>query len=355
MTNGLYALLTPGSRPGPWQKQLVYISLVLGNCLNSLSGTTTVMAGLTDVCRGNQALMAEGMVKFGGAVGLGISLGPQLGNLVLRFAGGQGWRGYRAVFGFRAVFALFHALWVKTALPESLETGRRRPLQGRLPVNPLTFAELFTTTGMLLRFTVFNVLNVFTEGKCRVAIDQAWMRRDIGWGLTQVANWTVLLGLVSYLNIFLSRFLFASLGQRGFTHFAAAIGTLAMCLCGVMPTGWGFILHTLLWTPAINGAGGAMVKSLATAHAVRAGMGAGEYAGKFANLRSLTYVFAPIFYSRIYAAQAAKGRNGGVAYFAAALLGCAVPGLMHLSWRSSDMFLPPEETTGEAQKKKAPA
>ena len=33
--------------------------------------------------------------------------------------------------------------------------------------------------------------------------------------------------------------------------------------------GWVFYLSTLIWTPTINGAGAAMVKSLATAHAVR--------------------------------------------------------------------------------------
>ena len=49
---------------------------------------------------------------------------------------------------------------------------------------------------MLRQFTIFNCLNICTEGKCRSGIDQVWMRNDLAWSLPQVANWVSTLGMV---------------------------------------------------------------------------------------------------------------------------------------------------------------
>lgn len=60
-----------------------FLALVVGNALNSLSGSTITMAAITDVCKGDQALMAETLAKFTGYVGIGVVLGPQIGYQVM--------------------------------------------------------------------------------------------------------------------------------------------------------------------------------------------------------------------------------------------------------------------------------
>merc|ERR1711959_155692 len=91
-------------------------------------------------------------------------------------------------------------------------------------------------------------------------------------------------------------------------------------------------------SPVLNGTGSVAIKSLATKHAVKAGMGAGEYAGQYANLRALVYCFGPFYTTWLYQYLAQRGLPTYLTYYSLSLLGFVLPGLLHLSWRSEDMF-----------------
>ena len=69
-------------------------------------------------------------------------------------------------------------------------------------------------------------------------------------------------------------------------------------------------------------------------------MGAGEYAGQYANLRALVYVIGPTLFTRVYATLAGYNLNTGLTFGVMAFLGFILPGLMHASWKTKDMYTP---------------
>ena len=89
--------------------------------------------------------------------------------------------------------------------------------------------------------------------------------------------------------------------------------------------------------PGINATSSSALKGWATSHAAAAGLGAGEYAGYFSNLRAVTTTLAPLLYGNLYARLAAARAAGkrvpspAICWFLAAVLGCALPELI---WRS---------------------
>ena len=113
------------------------------------------------------------------------------------------------------------------------------------------------------------------------------------------------------------------------------------------------MLGVVFYSPAINGQGAVHVKSIAAKHAIRDGMGAGEFSGQYSNLRALVYVFGPLYMSRIYSFQAARGGNPGLAYLVASILGYALPFVLHLTWKARDMY--PWEYSQQDGEKKAVA
>ena len=60
-------------------------------------------------------------------------------------------------------------------------------------------------------------------------------------------------------------------------------------------------LGHLIMTPAFNSNHANAIKAYATDHAVANGMGRGEYAAAFANLRGLSVVIVPQLYARLFA------------------------------------------------------
>lgn len=95
-------------------------------------------------------------------------------------------------------------------------------------------------------------------------------------------------------------------------------------------------------TPVQNATGGVAMKSLATKHANAAG-GQGEYAGQFANLRALVYVFGPMFATSLYQQLDARGLPTCLSFYVMALLGFVLPELLHWSWRTEDMEPPKDK------------
>merc|ERR550514_118479 len=95
----------------------------------------------------------------------------------------------------------------------------------------------------------------------------------------------------------ITNFLLPRFGPRPFTTAAMCSGTIGFVVSGI-GTPRSLIIGFLGYLPAVNGNGGVVVKSLATKHAVKSGMGVGEYSGQYANLRALVYVFGPMLFTR---------------------------------------------------------
>ena len=86
--------------------------------------------------------------------------------------------------------------------------------------------------------------------------------------------------------------------------------------------------------------GCAAVRSLATKHAVRSGMGAGDFAAQNANLRAMFYIFGPLLLTRTYSFAMATNRSTSLSFMVMIVLGVIVPELMHCSWKNADLFPP---------------
>lgn len=341
LTSAMYCLAPRDSNSVWWA---VLLARAVGNGCNAMSGSAMTVAGFTDACRGDQALLTASLARFTSYVGIGGIIGTGTGGLILARTAhwAPGWAGQvggsdRAVYAVRGVWSLLHALWILRFMPEPLPPEKRRPFNNRL-VNPFTFLDLFRTTRMLTRLTVFNMFEILTEGKSVNDVIQLWLQADLGFSVSQAATFTVGAGATYLTCGNIVNYLVPRLGPRGFTSFAKVGGALSYLLTGGIRRGWASYLGLLLRLPAVNGAGGVVIKSLATKHAINAGMGAGEYAGKFANLRALVYVVGPPFLTRIYAYMAQGGGNTGWSFAAITLLGCIIPGLMHQTWKTEDMY-----------------
>ena len=191
---------------------------------------------------------------------------------------------------------------------------------------------------MLRKLTVFNLLSVFSEGKCLNDLNQLWMKSNLGWTVPQTANWTISYGVAMFFSGYLAKFAIPVCGPRLFTHCAYACGLGAMMINATQQSVTGFWAGLLVNFPAINGIGGSAMKAIATAEAIEgAGMGGGEYAGAYANLRAFIYIIGPLLYSRLYARFSLSGTAGNT-WFAVALIGFLLPEMLHLSWKDSELF-----------------
>merc|ERR550514_13540 len=165
-----------------------------------------------------------------------------------------------------------------------------------------------------------------------------------------MVTWTSSAGLSYFVGGNLAQAILKRMGPRGYTSYAMSMGTIAYMFFGPVKTSWSMWIGQLVMALGccFNAAGGVAVKGLATKHAVKSGMGAGEYAGQFANLRSLVYVIGPLLFTSLF--KVFMERNAlnprwpaGLAWFVPGLLGYAMPGLLHLTWTNKDMLLEEEK------------
>merc|ERR1712118_120356 len=61
----------------------VFLLLFVGEGANAISGSTTTIAAIIDICRGDRLMMQDILARFGGWVGIGAILGPATGGLSL--------------------------------------------------------------------------------------------------------------------------------------------------------------------------------------------------------------------------------------------------------------------------------
>ena len=346
------ALLGPLYALAPYSLANVWLQRAIGNGCNGVSGSGATSAALADLCSGME--LAKNSAAMGAYAGLGVILGPILGGVILaRFGPG-------AVYLLRAAFSAWHYRWLQRNFDETLEPEQRRPQLpgGATPwQNPLSFVKLFTNGASLAKLTLFNSLNIFTEGKNLNDLNQLWMKANLGMSVGETAAWTVAYGASMFAGGMLTKnYLMPRLGGMGYTRFAFGLSGAGFGTFGTFHSRLAYWLGLLMLLPGINGAAGSYCKgALWTGHAKAAGLGLGEMAAANANLRSLLYIVGPVLYTRVYAHfTARKGGNAGAAYYVAALVGCAAPLLLQAGFTHEDLN-PQQPPAAAAPKKGAPA
>jgi MFS family permease len=99
----------------------------LDDVVTTLSGSTTSSAAISD-CASGQGL-AIAMSRLGTYIGLGVMLGPVIGDTIFAQYG------FRMVYASKAIVAAAHALFVTLVLPETLPIGQRKPFRFELVLN----------------------------------------------------------------------------------------------------------------------------------------------------------------------------------------------------------------------------
>jgi len=317
----------------PKSLPVVAFARIVGNSANAVSGSTTTLAAIADICDGDHEMMTASMALFGAFAGLGVIVGPAIGGAVLAAT-----QSPSAVYTTKAMWSLMHLVWMKRNFCETLTEERRQRFARRL-VNPFNFASLFTRTPMLRDVTIFNILQCAAEGKCINDLNQIWMKGELSWSIPQTARWTVSYGIMMVLGGILSKALIPKVGPRTWVSSSSFCGMIAMLMYGSIRKGWAYNLGLLINCPSVNAMGAAPIKGAGTKHAALAGMGMGEYSAAFANLRALVYVTLPLLYTRLYASRTSQGKNPGIVYFLIALLAFVIPEFaLHRKWTDKQLF-----------------
>ena len=312
----------------------VFLIRSIGNSLNAVSGSTSTIAALSDVCSGDE--LSKNLALFGGYAGLGVVLGPMFGNLFLAY-GGPG-----LCYAVRALFSLWHWNWLRKNIKETLPKSKRKKsiTNGNIPwQSPFNFYKLFTTDKTLTKLSLYNSFNIMCEGKNINDLNQLWMKAELGMSIAQTAYWTIGFGVAMFVGGNLAKTLFLPrLGGRGFTTFTNTTNLLAYLSMGSFKSNLMYWLSLLLLMPGINGVAGSAMKSLATQKAKQLGFGGGEYSGLYSNLRSLLYVIGPLVYTRFYAYNVQSKLWSGRAYYAVATLGALIPLVIHSLMTNKELY-----------------
>ena len=310
----------------PSARTLFFCLRTAGKTLSTLSGSTVCSAAISDCVEGDELSIAN--ARQGAAVGLGVVVAPLLGNLVLSCGFAP-----RVVYWCQALSSVAHTLTIGYFLQETLDHKEQRK-HAKIPlrfVNPLQFIRLFTSGRKLALMSASSGLACFADGGNLNDIEQMWIRTDVhdmGLGLNSV--YLSLWGVAGSCGGMIVPYLLRTLGKRGYTTFTTLTNMTACLLWGAIPRAWAVFAALALHFPGINTNSALCIKSAATQTAiVHHGMGRGEFAGYFGNLRAITAAIGPFVYGQLYALgrTAYPGRNLG--FWAAALLGCAIPEALH--------------------------
>eukprot|EP01043_Picozoa_sp_COSAG02_P060911 COSAG02_NODE_8063_length_2726_cov_2.042254_1_plen_392_part_00 len=322
---------------------LAFIILrTLDDAFTTLSGSTTTSAAISDCASGPDLAIA--MSKLGSYIGAGCFLGPIIGDTLL------GKYGYRAVYASKCLFAIFHLAFNSFCIAETLPAEQRRPMSGFK--SPLSFTELFTNGAALRKLSAVGGFQTFTDGKNVNDLEQLWFV-DIQMGLQSTTAYIMAYGVaIMASGAAVIPALLRTLGERGFTTFSNFTNFLAHVLWGAIPKPWAMFAALLVAVPGIDAHSNTAVTAMATdvAQGLRTkkypiGMGRGEYASYFGNLRAITVAVGPMIYGYIYAFGRKLYPAVNLGYFAAAVVGCLIPELIHRTLTRHELALAKAKAT----------
>lgn len=172
------------------------------------------------------------------------------------------------------------------------------------------------------------------------------------WSLERQALASTIFGAAGIVaGKYLAPKLIRDLGPRPFTSMTNILNTCGFALSGVslgsydIPYFLGLVLHI----PGINNTSAAAMKGIATDHAVANGFARGEYGGMYSSIRTFSMIVAPLVFGWAYkrgpgsASKASSSLTFGLPWFIAALLGGALPELLHRSLSDEDLRVPKPE------------
>lgn len=301
---------------------------VLDDVLTTLSGSTTSFAAISDCASGEDLAVAT--ARLGTFIGLGVALGPLLGDSIfIKF-------GYRMVYASKVAVALIHLLFVST-LPETLPKVERRPFASF--ISPFSFTELFRNGPCLRKLCSTGGLQQLVGAKNVNDLEQIWFVDVVQMPVALTTVYVIYYGFMQMLGGGLvTPALLKCFGSRLYTSMTNGTNFLAHVLWGVVPRPWAMFAAITLALPGVDANSSIAVKTMAcdVAQELKTkrfprGMGRGEYQGYFANLSALAVAIGPGLYGFTYAWGRQYFPRINLGFLLAAVVGCLLPELVHLS------------------------
>jgi len=305
---------------------------IISGAATTLSGTTSSSSALSDICPTSTSLSLA-TAQLGTAAGLGVLLGPQLGNAIASRRGAR-----QALLAGVAISAIQFVL-VFATVKESNPPGKR-PAESTKVVpakqnNPLNFLQILTKDKGLCGLITVAAMQCCVEGKVISDMNTFYISVEAQMSDSQRSMWITLFGACMAIAGQVARSSIRVLGQRGhttFSNFATIAGFLLLGSAATPVTVWGVLPFFLLSTERRSA-----VTALADKRAVAVGIGRGEFAGAFANLRAIVVAVAPMMYGYFYVKGKQLGRPG-LGYWMGALI-IALAELRHRALKDEEIGL----------------
>ena len=328
------------------KRSVVVACRILRMIVTSFSNTVMVQACLLDALPGKR--LGSAMSELAAYIGGAVVVTPMVESLLFKLSGRNPAVTY---LGLSALAAANLAVTLNN-VPETLPAEKRKPMSEALTpavCNPFGFVKLYTHGSAALRRMVnITTLQMTLEGKNTSDLVQTWCRQHLLWRPEATRNFIMgygVLCMVAGINI--TPRLLRAFSARDFTSVTNATNGLAFFLRGARPSSALWVLAVAPLLPGVNGASANALKAIVGRRAAAEGFGAGEFSAYSNNLRALAGALAPVLYGNVYAAAKRRGLNPGVAFWAAGLLGAALPQLLLNSMRDEELTdRPPDDTDG---------
>eukprot|EP00940_MAST-03C_sp_MAST-3C-sp2_P001421 g1421.t1 len=294
---------------------LISVEKVVTSVLLAVASITT-QATLADVSNG--ADLAMNSAKVGICAGLSFVVGPILGGVCMKKFGP------RASYFVASMIAAVHIAFAHFTFRETLMCEDRRPMRQTF-VSPFSFTRLLTTKSRPLRMlTIIGLLQTFCEPKTWNDMVQLYMRVNVRLGASSIGRFFATFGMSAILAKLVTRRVIKRYGFAFHTKMANVATALAFSLWGCNASSrLTSVAAPLLLAPLfMDRRAGVTVR--ANDAAVAVGLGKGEHAGLFGNLRALAVVFAPLIFGNIYSwSSATTRRPTGLPFIVAAMFAVA--------------------------------
>lgn len=283
----------------------VVINRALTGLLSSQAGSVMATNALSDVSPSTQ--LGSNLASMSGAFGLGMVIGPMIGNAAYK-AGG-----FAAMYRVRMAIALtqlLHNLWL---VPETLPKSKPFSVAG---LNPFGFVKLLWLQDIPLLSRLLRALLVCTnEQKNIINMKGLWLKENLKLSFTESQNvLSVYSATIWASGQLLAPRIIKSLGATMFADLTAALNTVAFAVWGSANSKFSLWLGLLLHIPGVNGTGASTIKADLITRAGQLGIGKGEINSYYMNLRAALVMFVPALLARTYIAGLEKGKSGQAWY-----------------------------------------
>lgn len=287
---------------------------ISGAC-TTIGGSTSCAAALADILSDSKQL-SQAYSSLGTAAGLGVILGPLVGAYAIGSSGNP-----RRAFAAGAVLSGLQLALVSSQIPETLRPENRKPFAGKelmAAINPLTVTKLFMNGPVVATLVSVASLQCFCEGKSISDLNVYYLLNEAKFTDAKRSLYLTSLGVVMTASGLIGRNTVNWFGMRGhttFQNFASILGFSIMGSTVSEP-----VIFGALFFYAFGMERRSAMTSLAVKAADQAGMGKGEFAAAFANLRAIVVGVAPLLYARVYGKCLERKTWAGRPYYVAAMI-----------------------------------